>query len=974
MRLAKPLRSAVAAIAAAALSVAPALAEAPTVAPVQAPLTIRVGQAEDFSRIEFRWTAGAAMGAHRDGQVLTISFSRDAKPDLGLLKTVPLKWIKSVDVRHEKGGLVFVLTLTDDADAITGVADGADFVNVYAKQQAAAGPAQAPPTSRADPVPFGGTVVMTSAQDGQQLRFDFPWRNPLGAAIFRRGDAIWIVFDAVARIDVSHAPKNVIQYADIQSFQGQGYSAVRITTRAPIAFAAAPNGSDWGVVLEPYTAPSYTAVKLARDDSAGPAALTTAMAGATGVYWVTDPAVGDRIGVVTALPPSKGLPTRRDFVEFSMLQSAQGLAVATRVDDLNVGFNGDIVSMSRPKGLELSSAGAKLAGAEAMEGPKPAALAGLIGDDWANTGGASFLARYDALMGPVAEEEGKGLEGPTTGHLALARFMIGEGLDFEAIGLLNDTMRTHPALGGEAEFRALRGMSKVMAHRYKEAETDLSAPVLEDNPAASLWRAYVFSKESQWADAKKAFTAGSSALSQMPPLWKQRFTRSAAETALALGDIGGARSWINYALANTANPEDDAQTRLTGAMVAEREGNLGSALASYQGLAQSPMDEVAGPAQLHATQLQLTLNTVTPAQAIGVFDGLRFRWRGGSFELEDIRALGQLYLSQGRYREALEAFRSAGKNLPDLPEAMQLQADLEAAFKSLFLDGQADSLQPIQALALFYDFKELTPVGEDGDAMVRRLTRRLVDVDLLPQAEELLKYQVDNRLDGVPKAEVATDLAVIDLMDKKPEDALDAINVSRTTVLPMPLNLQRRVVAARALTGLEQYDTALEMLGPDNSPDAVDARAEIVWRQRNWPAAGAIFEKQLGDRYRTPGPLAAVDEGRLLRAAAAYSLAGDDGALARLRTNWTPFVAGSRNPDALRVALSGLRDGQVAPTDFSRIAADNQLFSGWVAKMRAHFDEAPLPAPRPAPSPRQASADAAPSAVAKPSAKPTAKG
>ena len=186
----------------------------------------------------------------------------------------------------------------------------------------------------------------------------------------------------------------------------------------------------------------------------------------------------------------------------------------------------------------------------------------------------------------------------------------------------------------------------------------------------------------------------------------------------------------------------------------------------------------------------------------------------------------------------------------------------------------------------------------------------------------------------MPKAEVATDLAVIDLMDKKPEDAIDAINASRTTVLPMPLNLQRRVIAARALTGLGQYDTALEMLGPDNSPDAVDARAEIAWRQKDWPASGAAFEKMLGDRYKASGPLAAVDEGRLLRAAVAYSLAGNDAALARLRANWTSFVAGARNPDALRVALSGLSGGQVAPADFSRVAADNQLFEGWVAKMR----------------------------------------
>jgi len=45
---------------------------------------------------------------------------------------------------------------------------------------------------------------------------------------------------------------------------------------------------------------------------------------------------------------------------------------------------------------------------------------------------------------------------------------------------------------------------------------------------------------------------------------------------------------------------------------------------------------------------------------------------------------------------------------------------------------------------------------------------------------------------------------VIYLMDQKPQDALTAINSSRSTVLPMALNLQRRIVTARALTGGDQ--------------------------------------------------------------------------------------------------------------------------------------------------------------------------
>src|SRR6201999_191619 len=118
--------------------------------------------------------------------------------------------------------------------------------------------------------------------------------------------------------------------------------------------------------------------------------------------------------------------------------------------------------------------------------------------------------------------------------------------------------------------------------------------------------------------------------------------------------------------------------------------------------------------------------------------------------------------------------------------------------RALFLDGRADGLEPVQAVALWYEFKDLTPVGADGDLMVRKLVRRLVDVDLLPQAADLLKYQVNNRLDGVPKAQVATDLAVIYLMDQKPEQALETINASRTTVLPTALNGERRLIEARS--------------------------------------------------------------------------------------------------------------------------------------------------------------------------------
>ena len=66
---------------------------------------------------------------------------------------------------------------------------------------------------------------------------------------------------------------------------------------------------------------------------------------------------------------------------------------------------------------------------------------------------------------------------------------------------------------------------------------------------------------------------------------------------------------------------------------------------------------------------------------------------------------------------------------------------LSAEFKHLFLEGGADGMDSLQALALFVDFQDLVPMGPEGDQMVRGLADKLVKLDLLTQAEELLQHQ-----------------------------------------------------------------------------------------------------------------------------------------------------------------------------------------------------------------------------------------
>ena len=96
---------------------------------------------------------------------------------------------------------------------------------------------------------------------------------------------------------------------------------------------------------------------MARDEAGGPAALKAADGrrhrASSGL---ADPVVGDALTVVTALGPSKGLPSRRDYVQMALLPSVQGLAVEPYIDDLSVTRDNDIVHIGRPGGLVLSPA------------------------------------------------------------------------------------------------------------------------------------------------------------------------------------------------------------------------------------------------------------------------------------------------------------------------------------------------------------------------------------------------------------------------------------------------------------------------------------------------------------------------------------------------------------------------------------------------------------------------------------------
>jgi tetratricopeptide (TPR) repeat protein len=904
---------------------------APATAGVASPVIVKVGQADGFSRIEF--SGSEPRSARREGDELVLQFGAVAAPNLALLQADPPRYVAGAVARETASGLELRIRLAAGAEAKVGRADGASYVNISPGLSTPAPGDQKPDRAR-DPVPRSGVVRLHAGLEHGALSLRFDWAAPVGAAVFRRGEAIWIVFDAKAQVDASEVPPGLPQARRIDPVASANATVLRVIAPPGVQASAVAAGSSWTVTLGP-TAPVNPSAAILTASSAG---LSAQMAGSTGVFWLDDPSVGDRLAVVTALAPTKGVVAARRLVDADIYASAQGLALSPLTADLTVASSGDVVRIGRPSGLALSDGSPVPAFTVSRPSlPQSTSMPGLLDfEGWSRTGPGGFLARYDSLQQGAAEEGAQGRGASTQARLGLARFLVGSELSFEAIGVLDLLAKADPEALSQPEFRALRGAARAMSGRYKDAQADFSAPVLADDPASALWRGYVALRLGDFTSARQAFAAGQSALGSVAPLWRTRFAMADAEAAMGAGDLPGARDLLQTASTLHPGGVDADRLQLDLGRLAQAAGQGGDALPFYAAAEASAYGGVAAPALLYATEVQEQQGRLSPADAIGVLSSIRYRWRGDGTEVEAARALGRLYIAQGRYREALAVLKSSEAAPGDLPASAGVQADLSGAFRSLFLEGGADGLPPIQALGLFFDFKDLTPIGTDGDTMVRKLAHRLIDVDLLDQAAQLLKYQADNRLDGVGRAQVATDLALIQVMNRQPEAALDALNSSRTTLLPPDLQSRRRVIQARALTALGRYDDALEILDTDSSPDARAARAEVQWRKRDWPQAGKLMEVALGDRFKSPAPLSDMEESELLRAAIAYSLARDEAGLARLRARYGKQAETARTASLLTVALAAPQGAYAASSDAAS-ATNTDTFAAWVAAMKARL-------------------------------------
>lgn len=925
-----------------------------------------VGVQDQYTRLVFRFDGGVAtVTPQLTGSRLELRFSRAADIDLSELRAAPPRLMREIRRMSAAGAPLRLQLMLDPGVQQRHFAEG-DRVVVDllppapgAQQASADGRTVAPVPAQA---PVSGVARVELVEEANDTLVTVTWPSPARAAAFRRGEAIWLLFDATGRIDLSGVLRAGRRHRDVEFVRGEGVVGLRIPAPPEIAVSARASDNAWTFTLAPSATAPDPAPLERRVEADGRGRIVVHFGRDGAVRWINDPEIGDRIAVALFGGPAKGVITRRATVEAEVLPSAQGAVVEPHADGVAVTLaSGDLI-VTRGDGLlaqtpTQSDAQAQLSAAilQAQMGAAPPAAAQL------EMPLVQVRQRIDALERRAADEGV--MEGaPITARMELARFLLQNDLAAEALGALRlAAVNQRDLVEVDPEYRLLRGEANVMMGRYAEGDADLSASALAQNPEAALWRGYAAAQRQDWASARQQLEAGAGAMEGLRPAWRARFGLAMAQATLELNDYAASQAAESAVIGQAADQHTQLEARLVQARLTAAQGDSATALRLLDELSHGRDEQTAVRAALAAIRIRRATGVMRAVDAVEPLEALRFRWRGDSVELATVAMLGDVYSELGRWRDALATMRIAADRFPNDPAARQLRADMQALFERLFLDGEAGQMQPVEALGLFYEFSDLTPVGPNGDRIVRLLAGRLVSIDLLEQAAQLLQHQVDERLQGMAKAQVASDLAAIYLMDHKPDRALVAIDTTRQPNMPPTLLADRRIIEARALVELGRLDAAVELVERDRSENAQRIRAEAAWRSRDWDRAAAELRTLLGMRNASQ-PLDEDGRQEVLRLAVALTLKGDDDAVRALYRQYAGDMAHTDEADSFEVVASGVSADGAAIRDVARAVARTDLLDRFMRQLRqgmtrdADAAQNNSPAPNAPSAPRQPAA------------------
>ncbi len=746
-------------------------------------------------------------------------------------------------------------------------------------------------------------VTVSSANDSATIRFPLAERTAF--AVFKRNHNLWVILEKGVKLDLSEfedMEKTVIAKPKIIPNSKATILYIPIDDNVYSSLTKEENSNNVALLITQKKQPisSPLPVEVSTSPPAPPHVLVSTLEMADPIA-VRDPIIGDEIIITPLFKIGEGVTNAREFIEFNILETVQGIAVVKKADDISVVQLRNGLRITTTKGATISPDLPKL-DIKAINDAAQASPTLFPYEIWKIGITESRQKQLQKLFHQTVETEN--VQDANNARLRMAQIYLSEGLAPEANALLDGINRADPSFYRSAKLNAMHGVANFLMTRFIEAAKDFSATELNNNKEVDYWRAVLSDLLGNAGQTYDYLAMNEDYISKYPPVFRQRLAIVAADRAIAAKDYNIALKIFDSLHQDNLLDSINVYINFLMAKISMSTGQEKEATENLDKLAEDFKHPFV-KARAEFTRIARDMDGgLEKDKAIDRLERLRLNWHGDSLELQVLTLLGELYHERKDYVNAMRVWNNGVQSFKNTSTAVDMARKMSEVFVIMFNEGVADTLPPLEALALYYEYRNYMPSGTAGNEMLDRLADRLISVDLMEQAAGLLDHQMHAQAEKERRSQLGAKLATIHILNHQPQKALTALQDSVYGENQVLLRLLRNRLAAEAMVSLDKSDLALQTLGQDDTPEAERVRISIYWKAKDWTKLTASIETILKKRQDITAPINLDESEYLIKLALAYIFTDNREQLQYLRDYFGPLMAANPNKKVFEFVTS----------------------------------------------------------------------
>ena len=352
--------------------------------------------------------------------------------------------------------------------------------------------------------------IVTVRADENYISLVFPWEKKVAAAAFTRGQYFWVIFNGKKDIDIKDLET---KFNDVKIIPDEKNTIIIFKHFLSGEAKTYMDGkNNWHIDFakreKMFLMPYKTINEYLNPSSKG---VFFAVQSPALSIQVTDPIIGDNITVIPIYNSNAGVSIARNFVDFDLLKTSQGMALVNKSDEIKTEIHKhgvDIIAPNYVADLHMAERVIKrskkmledqlIASPPSLENMK-SLLPYLDGINYHPDDYTEDLARLRRKIYSAPKAK------MNLNRLNLARFYFKHELYIEALAILDIIDASDPRfIFSHIQAAMMRGVSHIMAENYYKAEKifdrllrnkDLPSYFIDE---IKLWRNYGL-----WLDGQK---------------------------------------------------------------------------------------------------------------------------------------------------------------------------------------------------------------------------------------------------------------------------------------------------------------------------------------------------------------------------------------------------------------------------------------------------------------------------------------